>query len=185
MRPFTPLSFPVGIRWSGQFVVIILATAVLWYSIAGANHILSIWGIWIPGFACFMVFPSVFFKPPTAIALTLVGTLAIETTYPDLRGWMIPIGLLISADLIRRRADYRVKSWNLMLIYGSAIHWILMVFMTLLLANSIGPSSAFTRKLLIDAMAGQVTLLLGLPALAVVCSVLGRLHLHRQEEPIS
>ena len=109
MRPASSPSLPTGFRWGVQLIVIITLTGLLWYSVAGANHLLATLGIWIPGFACFLVFPSAILKPPGAIILTLIAALAIETTYPDLRGWMIPFGLLISADLIRRRADYRSR----------------------------------------------------------------------------
>lgn len=182
MRPAYPPSLPIGFRWGVELIMIITLTGLLWYSVAGANHILATWGIWIPAYACFLVFPSAIFKPPGAIILTLIAALTIETTYPDLRGWMIPVGLLISADLIRRRADYRLKSWNLMLVYATAIHWMMMVFITVIHPEAIGPSSAFFRKLLIDSMAGQVVILLCMPALAWMCSVFGKLHLHQLEE---
>lgn len=182
MRPRPPPSLPTGFRWVVQLFVIIFFTGLLWYSVAGANHILATWGIWIPCFACFLVFPSAILRPPGAIILTLITALTIETTYPDLRGWMIPVGLLISADLIRRRADYRIRSWNLMLVYATAIHWLMMLSMTILHSDAIGPSSAFFRKLAIDSMAGQVVILLCMPALAWMCTLFGRLHLNPQDD---
>ena len=111
MRPRPPPSLPTGFRWVVQLFVIIFFTGLLWYSVAGANHILATWGIWIPCFACFLVFPSAILRPPGAYSHTdaaLTMRPPIPTSGMDDSG-----RLLISAVPDPATGRLTIRSWNL------------------------------------------------------------------------
>jgi len=133
------------------------------------NSFAAIVSVYLPVFWVFVYFPAMRHDWRSGLVITLLSALFLESQYPETRGVLLPLMMILFLMLHFRRSKVVDSKTRTQIAVASFVHWLLVMIPTAVLqlfqASLEGQNLWF--RALQDAITGQIFLLLVFPILSV------------------
>ena len=158
-----------------QLLKYLLVYILFWVVMTQINDFAALVSLYLPIFWVFVYFPAMQHSASTGVSITLLAGLFLESQFPEIRGFYLPLMMLVFLVLMYRRSKVVDSKNSTQIAIASLVHWILMIVPSgvLHLTGRHPHTDLLWQRTLQDGVTGQLMLFFLYPVLTIGFVLMG------------